>query len=104
MSRKGRAMAIRPIELENPERDLELTTRRAGLAPGARLAAARALTPPLTIGCGTCWEYGRDAAIEAVGASGVGAARGIEPSDAELHWRDCWTKGRDAALAVIEGR
>jgi hypothetical protein len=117
MSRRRRAYAaITPVELENPERDLDLTTRgpvvkaeeqestgAPDAALGDRIAAAGAMNPP-DVACRACWQHGRDAAIQAVAGAGIEAARAILPTGSALHWRECWTQGRDAALAVIEGR
>jgi len=112
-------MAVHPHELEIPERDLDLTTRRSApaveedapeegpVAPGAtlgdRIAAAKALVPP-DVACRACWAHGRDAALRAVTGAGIEAARGVIPGGSELHWRASWIQGRDAAVAVVEGR
>lgn len=99
-------MAVRPVDLENPERGAPPLTSRApqGGGPGDeeprkrgvaaakdRLAAARALPAPETVRCKRCWRSGRDAALAGVAAAiegatttkaiaeAVEAARGVEP-------------------------
>lgn len=81
-------MAVKPIALDNPERDLALdnrgvtlpadppTTLRAREHPAAvelrelkgRIEDARKLRPakPEPHCCGSCWGGGRDAAIRAI--------------------------------------
>jgi hypothetical protein len=121
MSRKRRSqMAVHPESLENPERDLDLTTRGPEVAeaqaPGdardeadlrRRLALVGSMEP-VTVGCRDCWHHGRDAVLAVIAKAdgvraGIEASRTVEPHGSELHWLDCWHQGRDAAIKTIEG-
>src|SRR3989304_4493253 len=127
MSRRRREqLAVAPEMLDNPERDLDLMNRypAAVLEPETpepeavdgtaefrrRIVEARRMEPP-DVGCRSCWQHGKEAALALIGDSddvggmqaGIVLARTIRPSGSELHWRDCWEEGRDAALKVIEG-
>ena len=127
MSRRRREqLAVAPEMLDNPERDLDLTNRYPAAMPEPeasepeavdetgefrrRIIEARRMEPP-DVGCRSCWQHGKEAALAIIGDSddveilqaGIVLARTIRPSGYELHWRDCWEDGRDAALRVIEG-
>jgi len=79
-------MSVRPETLENPERALDLSTRRP--APDAKQGSQR--------------EGSSAAELRAV-RERIEAAHAIKPQGAELHCADCWRRGRDAALRLIEG-
>jgi len=125
MSRRRREqLAVAPEMLENPERDLDLMNRypaavtsplepempEAAVALRGRIAEVRRMEPP-AVGCRSCWQHGKEAALGIIGDSddveilqaGISLAHTIQPSGAELHWLSCWEGGRDAALRVIEG-
>jgi len=111
-------MAVRPQDLETPERDLDLTTRGPGVTVeaedaaeepkfedptlAARIAAVRALSPP-DVACRACWTHGRDAALRTVAGAGIEAARAILPTGSERHDLGIWAQGRDVAIKAIEG-
>jgi hypothetical protein len=122
MSRRWRAqMAVLPETLENPERDLDLTTRGPEMteapepeeAPDEEAELRRRLAlvsgmEPVTVGCRDCWHHGRDAVLAMIARAdgvraGIEASRAVVPHGSELHWLDCWTQGRDAAIRAIEG-
>jgi hypothetical protein len=67
-------MAVRPIQLENRERDMHLDDRKG-----------RTKAPP-----------------PAPPVQGLAKARALQPSGSELHWRQSWELGRDAACAMLE--
>lgn len=120
---RRRRVAIRPSDLDNPERGLHVATRvpvrahepaeadeqgpdesesePAADGPAARIAAARRLLPEHGHWA-ACWEQGRDDAADAVTAGSVAAARALV-APARIGCRDCWEKGRAAALRVIDG-
>lgn len=70
-------------DLDTPERDLRLRTRKAGKEDAAE---ATAELPDPAAGL-------RDR---------LALARALQPGPAELHCVDCWRRGRDAALRFIE--
>lgn len=87
-------MAIRPIDLDNREKDTE---------PPATRTDEPAPPPP---GWQPAPPVGRGAAAELRAIrERIAAAKKIKPSAdrGELHCSDCFRKGRDAALRVIEG-
>jgi hypothetical protein len=107
-------MAVRPENLDNQERDLNLAARAneakarkpddtpAAAERRARLEAARKLRPQ-GLHWAESWQRGRDAAIEAIERDGdVTKARAIA-APAVIGCGDCFRKGRDAAIKAIEG-
>lgn len=109
-------MAVRPESIENPERDLEVTTREGDGKGGRkredppecralreRLATARALTPQgRELHWRASWDQGRDAAIASIEVTGdTSAVRAIE-APTEIGCGDCFRRGRDAVLRLVE--
>jgi len=75
-------MAVKPAELENPERDLSLETREQG--KGADSGRARAELQALQ--------------------ERLAAAKSMKPKDTQPHCGDCFRRGWAAALRMVEGR
>ena len=76
-------MSVRPIQLENPERDMNLTVRDTKRREQQREDVARSK--------GQSVLYAR-----------LEGAKGLKPAGKQLHWAECWNKGRDAAIGAIE--
>jgi hypothetical protein len=85
-------MSVKGSDLENPEKDLDLTTRDPKGTPAVLDAIHRVKSG----------KPSADSELQALRAR-MDTARGITPQGAELHCRDCWEKGRNAAIRTIEG-
>jgi len=83
-------MAVRPQDLETPERGMDLTNRGPALAVVSRRPDKEPLEP----------EEADE--LQALRAR-LEAARRVEPEGRDLHCRDCFHRGRDAAVRKIEG-
>jgi len=76
-------MAVRPEQLDHPERDLDLATRE-------------------TQGAGRQRRESADTELKALRAR-IAEARTLQPSPEQRHCVDCFERGRNAAIRVIEG-
>lgn len=109
-------MAVRPENLDNPERDLNLSTRESDGKAGRkredpaerralreRLAMARTLTPQgRELHWRASWDQGRDAAVVAIEADGnTTGARALTAPD-DVGCGDCFRRGRDAVVRLVE--
>src|SRR5690242_12011213 len=107
-------MAMRPKDLQTPERGLPLEDRGRPAQDGTpgsdpardqfreRLDRAR-VAQPKGPHWTACWLQGRDAAIAAIEAArgDTAGARQLAPP-AVIGCADCFRKGRDAVIGIFE--
>jgi len=85
-------MAVKPEQLDHPERGLDLTTRDPR-------GATKVATDIERVKHGTPDAEGELQTLRAR----IEPARTLQPSPEQRHCLDCFEKGRDAALRLIEG-